>query len=138
MKRFLLICIAAIITSSCGVTRYSQTTYLADFRAYAEDGFTVTPSSSGFIYKSVGDISMDFKIGKKDGYNNSDAEFGMNHIFVPTYDYMTAEMVGKAKSLGADALLNYRVTPIYGVSKFGSSVVGYNASGFAAKLINNK
>ena len=138
MKKFLLLFTIAIFVCSCWVTKYSQTTYFADFRDYTKDGFTITPSSSGFTYKSIGDISIDFKIGKKDGYNNPDAEFGMEHIFVPTYDYITAEMVKKAKSLGANALLNYKVIPIYSASKYGSSIIGYSASGFAVNLINVK
>lgn len=65
MKKFLLLFTIAIFVCSCGVTKYSQTTYFADFRDYTKDGFTITPSSSGFTYKSIGDISIDFKIGKK-------------------------------------------------------------------------
>ena len=45
-----------------------------------------------------------------------------------------AEIVKEAKSLGANALLNFNITPIIRGTKYGEVVDGYIASGFAVKL----
>ena len=48
MKKILLLLSACVVLSSCAIQKYSQKTYLADYREYTADGFTITPSSSGF------------------------------------------------------------------------------------------
>lgn len=107
---------------------------MADYREYTADGFTITPSSSGFTYESVGDLSIKFTIGVKDGYINKEAKWKEENVFKPSYDYMVAEIVKEAKSLGANALLNFNITPIIRGTKYGEVVDGYIASGFAVKL----
>lgn len=134
MKKILLLLSACVVLSSCAIQKYSQKTYLADYREYAADGFTITPSSSGFTYESVGDLSIKFTIGVKDGYINKEAKWKEENVFKPSYDYMVAEIVKEAKSLGANALLNFNITPIIRGTKYGEVVDGYIASGFAVKL----
>ena len=126
MKRFFLLASIVVLLCSCGVTKYSQTVYLADFRPFTSDGFTVSPSSSGFTYESVGDISVEFIAGVDKSYTNPDPKMRYNkHWFTPSYDFMVAEIVREAKTLGANALLNFRIINIEG---------GYVACGFAVKL----
>lgn len=134
MKKLLLLIGVCFALCSC-VVQYSQTTYLADYRPYSAEGFTISPSSSGFTYESIGDLSIKFVIGKKKGYINSNVQNSWEaDIFSPSYEYMVSEMVKEAKALGADALLNFNITPIIKRSKYGETIDGYIASGFAAKL----
>ncbi|WP_418409331.1 hypothetical protein [Alistipes sp.] len=134
MKKLLLLIGVCFALCSC-VVQYSQTTYLADYRPYSAEGFTISPSSSGFTYESVGDLSIKFIKGVKKGYVNEDADdWRVENIFNPSYEYMVSEMVKEAKALGADALLNFNITPIIKRSKYGETIDGYIASGFAAKL----
>ena len=53
MKKILLLLSACVVLSSCAIQKYSQKTYLADYREYTADGFTITPSSSGFTYEHL-------------------------------------------------------------------------------------
>lgn len=125
MKRFLSLVAACCIFSSCSIQKYSQAVYLADYRAYSAEGFTITPSSSGFTYESIGDLSIEFVKGRKDGYTNEKARNPWENIYIPTHEYMVAEIVKEAKSLGANALLNSHIK---------ATPNGYTASGFAVKL----
>ena len=81
MKKILLLLSACVVLSSCAIQKYSQKTYLADYREYTADGFTITPSSSGFTYESVGDLSIKFTIGVKDGYINKEAKWKEENVF---------------------------------------------------------
>lgn len=126
MNKLLLLLGVCMLFCSCATQKYSQTTYIADYRSYSAEGFTISPSSSGFTYESVADFSIKFVVGKKKGYTNSSAQNSWEaDIFNPGYDYMVSEMVKEAKSLGANAILNFRINIISG---------GYEASGFAVKL----
>lgn len=135
MKKILVITtiiVLAVFSTGCSVVpKYSQVTHFSDYRKYQEQGFTISPNSSGFVYESIGEIEMKFVDGKRDGYTNPDNLYsaGGIHYYKHTYDVMVDEMVNKAKELGANALLNFSISPASG-----PGYVGYIATGFAVNL----
>lgn len=109
--------------------QYRQETYLVDYRPYQKDGFTITPSSSGFVYESLGNIYIVFVDGVKKGYTNPNPQYPyQQNMFIHTYELMVSEMVKKTKELGANALLNFQII------QDTENPRAYIASGFAVKL----
>jgi len=112
-----------------------QTTYWADYSKYSKEGFTISPSSSGFTYESIGELEIVFKCGVKDGYTDPNIKTYTSHMFFPDIDYIVKETVKEAKSKGANAILNFKIEPQYQYnSYFGRRYIGAVATGFAVKL----
>ena len=49
MKKILLLLSACVVLSSCAIQKYSQKTYLADYREYTADGFTIPQVLLGLL-----------------------------------------------------------------------------------------
>lgn len=149
-----LIVLGALALQGCAMyPKYSETVYFADYRPYTAEGFTISPSSSGFTYESIGALEIvfvpgtikrdqnspkeDLQSGDKAWYELSDGNYGVT-IYTPSYDLMVEKMVRKAKEMGADALLNFRIIPqtemVRSGSQFYERTKAYVASGFAVKL----
>ena len=150
-----LIVLGALALQGCAMyPKYSETVYFADYRPYTAEGFTISPSSSGFPYESIGSLEIVFvpgtvkrnsntlekelQSGDKAWYELSDGDYGVT-IYTPSYDLMVEKMVRKAKEMGADALLNFRILPQIEMVRSGGAFYehtkAYVASGFAVKLI---
>ncbi len=127
MKKIFFLFALVFAFTSCA-TMYKQTVYVNDFRPYAEEGFTISTSYSGFTYESLGDIIIKFQAGIKKDYTNPNLPYE-NHFFTPNAAYMTAEAVKAAKELGADAILGFNiVSPVLAEDK------NYFVTGLAVKL----
>lgn len=150
-----LIVLGALALQGCAMyPKYSETVYFADYRPYTAEGFTISPSSSGFTYESIGSLEIVFvpgtvkrnsntlekelQSGDKAWYELSDGDYGVT-IYTPSYDLMVEKMVRKAKEMGADALLNFRILPQIEMVRSGGAFYEHTkacvASGFAVKLI---
>ena len=168
---------------------YKEIIYVADYRPYAESGFTISPTSSGFTYHSIGEITMIFSPGvlapianelddtskhvvaepyiRQDTYEVDTEDykykakwqietsyrlqqerkeqerkrnFFIENYYQPTFDEMIDKIVKKAKELGANALLNFKITvgpaqqAIVGGINIHVSAYEYVLQGFAVKL----
>lgn len=151
MKKLLLLIITTMCLSSCtmGLYQYSEQSFVGDFKRYIVNDFVVSVTATGYTYTPVADISIDFNLGQYDinsaksrdfvkKYNITDVGKIMDGKFYPSYDYMLAALVDKAKQLGATGLLNFKITPFY---KSVSSAYAnysylerYTASGFAVSI----
>lgn len=139
-----LIVFGALALHGCVGPRYSETVYFADYRPYTAEGFTISPSSSGFTYESIGDLEIVFMAGTlEDSVHTASATDDLRtlreyeergRIYCPSYEEMTEKIVRRAQELGADALLNFRIRPIYVESSY-TPIIGFTVSGFAVKLI---
>ena len=178
---------------------YKEIIYVADYRPYAESGFTISPTSSGFTYHSIGEITMIFSPGvlapianewddtskhvvaepyiRQDTYEVDTEDykykakwqietsyrlqqerreqerreqerreqerkrnFFIENYYQPTFDEMIDKIVKKAKELGANALLNFKIIvgpaqqAIVGGINIHVSAYEYVLQGFAVKL----
>lgn len=166
-----LIVLGALALQGCAMyPKYSETVYFADYRPYTAEGFTISPSSSGFTYESIGDLEIMFVPGKlktqptdtpmapapaqtTDSVASEDSIFddfatwcatppttstaSKTILYEPDYGTIVERMVRQAQALGADALLNFRITQRKEYVKSGGRVFDvwvYVASGFAVKL----
>lgn len=166
-----LIVLGALALQGCAMyPKYSETVYFADYRPYTAEGFTISPSSSGFTYESIGDLEIMFVPGKMktqpadakmvpaqtqttDSVASEDsllddfatwcattpttATGSKTTLYEPDYGTIVERMVRQAQALGADALLNFRITQRKESVKSGGRVFDvwvYVASGFAVKL----
>lgn len=139
-----LIVLGALALQGCAMyPKYSETVYFADYRPYTAEGFTISPSSSGFTYESIGDLEMVFIIGQLEDAANENGVEGLQtlreyeeqrEMYSPSYAEMTEKIVREAQKLGADALLNFRIRPLYSDPQTRFGLVGFTVSGFAVKL----
>lgn len=160
MKTKILHCIIALLCSNlmigCATTmpKYSETIYFNDFRPYTEQGFTISPVSSGFTYTTIGDLEIVFEAGalKKDNAAETEtdevqtlsaytASPQRETAYCPSLDEMTAKIVNMAQELGADALLNFKIHRTYSNTRTTNDMAGrtvflptYTVSGLAVKL----
>lgn len=137
MKKIIVSLLAMLILCSCASNKYMQTTYWADYSKYSKEGFTISPSSSGFTYESIGELEIVFKCGVKDGYTDPNIKTYTSHMFYPNIDYIVKEAVKEAKSKGANAILNFKIEPQYQYSAsfyFDRRYIGAVVTGFAVKL----
>ncbi len=62
----------ALISCGCStqyLSQYREEVYFIDYQPYANQGFIISPISSGFIYQSIGEITMIFTPGILDSSN---------------------------------------------------------------------
>lgn len=134
MKRLALF--GFILTlSSCFVYRpYTETIYTADFKPYTVDGFFITPASSiNEIYDPIALVDINFTPGVLDGGTN------WSKYYYPTHSEMLDKLVNQAKKVGANALLDFKITIVYNYTKDGNtSIDHYIASGYAVKISPRK
>ena len=145
-----LVVIIGISLCSCAptyLTRYSEATYFADYRPYTEAGFTISPTSSGFTYESIGEIQMIFSPGYKDAQTQDSTTSTVSttgshtNLYMPDVEEMMNKIVRQAQELGANALLNFKIearavtiSATNGIATTTVPSVEYTLSGFAVKL----
>lgn len=135
MKKLLLIPLIALC--SCVAPKYSESIYVSDFTEFVKQGFSIYPVGTDIKQKNyvpVAELSMDFNAGiaqnsqkekHKPKYNNS------NPYILPSGDYMTERIVSVAQGYGANAIINFLITPIRTAK---GMIVGYNAKCTAVKI----
>lgn len=129
MKKLLLILFVALLQSCATV--YHEAVYSIDFRDYVEKGFMISPTDTGFDYTPLTQLEVDFYIGKivtdedKDGL-----EKGVGGYY-PTSKRMMDKVVDKAKMLGADGIVCFKVQ-YFPQTKYSQAF--YQATGVAVKV----
>lgn len=132
MKKLLPL-LSLTLLFGCATGRYANYTEIAsltDLRPYTEAGFFISPGMEGVRYNPIGTISMSFAPGIKNtetkveravyediqktmtsqtSYTTVKAE----ELFQPNEAYMLDKVVEYAKSMGANGLLNYRISYDY-------------------------
>ena len=114
-----------IFTMSCGTATHlerSVTVSFADFRRYAEEGFFVSPDPySAGPFESLGELYISvtpsaWEKGKKEGTTKHDdgiysrPEVGGIVVEVIKYDELLDIAVSEAVSLGANGLVDFKIT----------------------------
>lgn len=154
MKKLLLLSLF-ILTYGCTPKMYVEKTAIGDFRKYTEENFVVSPISTGYNYDPVAEIEINFYPGnrKKDNAKIEkikpaveDPIYGTTapaspmfvntknyEWFDPSYDYIVSQLVTKAKELGANGILEVKITDVTTNSKY-SEITRYKATGFAVKI----
>lgn len=118
MKKFYLIMLAVIALCGCSTSRYTETTYLLDFRKYVKEGFVINPNSSGLEYTPLGSLEVRFEEGKKlEGeYKNiiglkvrKDTNRNVVYGYYPSSERMIEKIVEECKKLGANGIVDFRI-----------------------------
>lgn len=141
MKKVLLLFVVCF--ASCAVQRYSEDYFIADFRPYTEEGFTISPlANHASTYRPIAAVSVEFTLGvdnsvaiKRDGQGQGDlysASTTPGNWRHPSHEEMLSKLVDYAKSLGANGLLDYRFEVIRNEKTNG--IIYYRLSGFAVEL----
>ena len=141
-----------LFTSCASIPMYSEHVYSIDFRKYSEQGFIITPTDNiNREYTSLADIEMVFtfgytekKIVTRRGFSQSEVKDDLyidkntlrskkprgDNWFTPTPEYVLDQFVQYAKSIGADAIVNFKSIKI---ESFPGKVT---LSGFAIKILD--
>lgn len=141
MKKLLFLLITLSLWG-CYSIKYREVQLLQDFRPYIDKGFYISPLSTlTKEYDVLGNVGYLFIIGLKDGYKNPNYTeavlFGQEHIryvYIPEYDYMVQKTVDYAKELGADGIINFKITPQYKYYSGKFNVVSFESSGVAINI----
>lgn len=128
---------------SCSTTTQTSKqvfTYVYDFRKYTDEGFLFTTEKYLGDYESIGLLSIEIipELKKKDGYfapgqtySGGSSSF-WNYIPIKTEEVLDS-LYNKAKSMGADAVVNLDVEYFDVIVSGNISVPETRASGFAIK-----
>ena len=137
MKKIFTFIILAILVISCETARYAEYTHIADFRRHIDAGFYIYPLGTEVKkeYMALADIDLLFVVGNKSNLTSQEGVIAFtsplgNTRYAPTGEYMLDRVVAQAKSVGADAIINYQVTP----NSINGAVASYRASAIAVKL----
>ena len=142
----ILLTLAVLFFCSCGSIPFSQDVYVFDLRKYSEEGFFITPFESNFSYIPIGEIQIVTINGsiktniepiaeRRPSYVPDDymtherVSKKSSQLKIVDSRYLTDELVSAARSLGADAIINFKI--YVGESTYSTSTV----SGFAVKRI---
>lgn len=134
MKKLLLIPLLALFACS---PRYSETTYVSDFTQHVKDGFQIFPVGTDLKtknYTPLASLSTVYQIGippqKETKRKDELYQDNTTHFLIPSGKYMTDKLVNEAKSYGANAVINFKIEPVY--SK--GNLIRYIASGIAVNI----
>ena len=137
MKKILLLMMVAVL-SSCSVKFY-ETSSILDLKKYTGDDFTINPTSvSNGDFEPLGTISNYFNIGKAkkgDEHKVTSRTYKMhgntyNDGFDVSFDYMMEKTINDAKNLGANGIIEFKITDVVNNSK---AKVGYRITGTAVR-----
>lgn len=153
MKKTVFILLAILMLPGCSTYhKFSKATYLNDVRRYSEHGFYITPLDLNKEYTPISNISIVMTPGvlqdqpkktKKSFTKNlkiddmyysdgkSETKVSGEYLSV-TYDKMLDELVSQAKSMGANAIINFKYYIDYGTKNYFREV--HTISGFAVKI----
>jgi hypothetical protein len=107
MKKILFIGMATIALLSAGCkTRYTEIATVLDYSQYTKDGFFLSESDAvSFEYESIGRINAEVISGED---RSAKKNQGFYSARVATEDDIIRVLCEKAKSLGADGLINVK------------------------------
>lgn len=129
----LSVIVFGLLFASCAPLKYSEEVYSMDFRKYSEQGFVITPTDNiNREYVSLLNVEMVFTSGFTDseekfverrGFSQSEIKDDLyrdrntlrvkktqeDNWFMPTYEYMLDQFVQYAKSMGADAIVDFKM-----------------------------
>jgi hypothetical protein len=124
MKKYLILFLALVLISSCATVKPAQRivdeTFL-DYRPFTKDGFLLSPNPYPSEYEAVGEILIKVVPAMKGQYTSSMSDYdtamqpqgkyvvAMENI---TYQELAGIAVAHAKRLGADALVNFRISKL--------------------------
>lgn len=147
MKKFIFILFCIAILSSCSIERvkyiHSFTEKLVfDFRKYTEKDFFITPEKYQGNYESIGiiDISIypaaarQLEIIKPQ--NIIDGEYAQGYWLIRKLkpNEIINTIYEEANDMGANAIMNFKVTSIQKQVDYDLNLKGINVSGFAIKI----
>lgn len=125
--------VCGLLFAACAPLKYSEEVYSMDFRKYSEQGFVITPTDNiNREYVSLSNVEMVFTSGFTDseekfverrGFSQSEIKDDLyrdrntlrvkktqeDNWFMPTYEYMLDQFVQYAKSMGADAIVDFKM-----------------------------
>lgn len=141
MKKIILLAAIAILTGCASLkpTERKVYTYLADYRAYSEAGFLITPQPYQGEYESLGEIDIHII----PAFEQAEEEFGYMGEKWYTFKFETISMdaiintaVKQAVEMGADAIANFSITGKV-IERVGSGKtyegIEYRVKGFCIK-----
>lgn len=141
MKKIILLAAIAILTGCASLkpTERKVYTYLADYRAYSEAGFLITPQPYQGEYESLGEIDIHII----PAFEQAEEEFGYMGEKWYTFRFETISMdaiintaVKQAVGMGADAIANFSITGKV-IERVGSGKtyegIEYRVKGFCIK-----
>lgn len=134
MKKLLLI--PLFILSACS-PKYSETTYVSDFTQYVKDGFHIFPVGTELKtknYTPLASLSTVYQLGippQKETKRKDELYQDRNtSVLIPSGKYMTDKLVDEAKQYGANAIINFKIEPVY----YKGNLVRYITSGVAVNI----
>jgi hypothetical protein len=144
MKKLIGI-LAVVLLMSCTTTKFaSKQVYMLDFRPYTEKGFLMSTTNVGVSYTGLAEINVVCKSGYvyaenksfndtwQDVYSDSKA-MTVNKNTARKYwttDEVLEQLYNEAKAVGANGLINIRIT-----SNQWGSFTDYELSGMAIKIV---
>lgn len=149
MKKLTLMAIGGVIAAtvllatSCYPTARMYVEYL-DYAKYYEEGFLISPASVEYSgsYTPCGELFVEFTPGYSDEavlrdsldeharYKESPESLRLVYPQI-TMDEMMEAVVARARSEGADAIINFKVVSIHSMRYDG--ITSYEFSGFCVK-----
>lgn len=140
MKKIILLAtfaISMLTLQSCYTTTssfYYERAYVVDFRDYLKDGFMISPTDAGFEYTPLGQLEVNYFLGKKLEIKGDDEnlEKGTLGTYFPTSKRIMDKIVDEAKKLGGDGIVCLKV--VYIQPTEGNTQPYYLATGVAVKV----
>jgi len=142
-----LVLVAALVAACGGPEVYKKSMEVAgyDFTEYTEQGFLITPESYQGEYQSVGTLSVTVwpRIEQLPAEDDTVAQPGPES---PAQEWFVTEGVDpqevvdslhvEARSMGADAIMNFRTEPVREDLENGPTRTGVRARGFAIDRVD--
>lgn len=136
MKKILFLLMATLAFAGCSKVMYTESVYVIDYREYLKEGFTISPTVTGFNYQPISNIEVVFKAGElKKGESDKNLQKipGVNgyasptNRYIPTGKRMMDKIVSEAKSMGANGLIDFKTS-------YSSVNKTWSASGIAVEI----
>ena len=137
-RMYFLLAFIAILFSSCGSMRYSETTYVFDYTDHEDESFIISPTITGFNYEALAKIHVTFHEGNANkDIDTQDLEKRENlhgkMKYYPTSRRILNKCIKEAKKFGDDALIGFIVTEEVN-TKYGTKTGRMDAEGIAVKI----
>ena len=146
MKKILLLAVAALAMTSCSKIPYTSTVTVIDYSYFTKKGFFITEAPSvSFDYEPVGSIMVRVESGHevtKEEKKVSKSILGgeietyttkFGKYKVATIDDALDFIYEESTKVGANGLINVKITPLSTYLSGQTYVTGYIVSGMAIK-----
>jgi hypothetical protein len=142
-----LVLVAALVAACSGPEVYKKSMEVAgyDFTEYTDQGFLITPESYQGEYQSIGVLSVTVwpRVERRPVEDDTLAQPGVDspaQEWFVTEDVDPQEVVDslyvEARSMGADAIMNFRTEPVREDLDNGPTRAGVRARGFAIDRVD--